>query len=65
MTINKSQGLTFRHVCVFLPSPVSSNRQLYVAMSRVGQASGQHVPHPALYTGNVVYTEVFDACCRH
>ncbi|KAJ9516250.1 hypothetical protein QJQ45_001134 [Haematococcus lacustris] len=72
MTINKSQGQTFRSVGVYLPSPVFSHGQLYVAMSRVGQASGLSImaahPRPAratdttaVYTENVVYTEVFNA----
>lgn len=72
MTINKSQGQTFRSVGVYLPSPVFSHGQLYVAMSRVGQALGLSImaahPRPAratdttaVYTENVVYTEVFDA----
>ena len=34
MTINKSQGQTFDHVGIFLPMPVFSHGQLYVAFSR-------------------------------
>lgn len=35
VTINKSQGQTFDRVGIFLPSPVFTHGQLYVAFSHV------------------------------
>ena len=68
MTIEKSQGQSFQKVGVFLPEPVFSHGQLYVAFSRArsfqdvklqivpgatqGDCSGKK------YTRNVVYNQV-------
>ena len=72
MTINKSQGQTFKNVGVYLPKPVFSHGQLYVALSRLGQSDGIKImvkdagwremtgDAPAgVYTDNVVFRDVF------
>ena len=71
MTINKAQGQTFKSVGVYLPKPVFTHGQLYVAFSRVGaptavkvfveggwREAAEGVP-AGCYTSNVVYREVF------
>ncbi len=70
MTINKAQGQTLKMVGIFLPKPVFTHGQLYVAMSRIGCLEGvkllvtdgwkdAHEDAPTgVYTRNVVYTEV-------
>jgi len=70
MTINKAQRQTLKMVGIFLPEPIFTHGQLYVAMSRIGCPEGvkllvidkwedAHEDAPAgVYTRNVVYTEV-------
>ncbi|XP_028791348.1 ATP-dependent DNA helicase PIF1-like [Neltuma alba] len=65
MTINKSQGHSLTNVGLYLPRPVFTHRQLYVALSRVRNVDGLKIlildsdSKPTNVTRNVVYREVF------
>ena len=68
MTINKAQGQTFDKVGIYLPGPVFSHGQLYVAFSKarcfqdiyvqIGLTATQGLINKKSITKNVVYKEV-------
>ena len=43
MTVNKSQGQTFKKIGLYSKNPEFSHGQLYVALSRVGNRDGLHI----------------------
>ncbi|XP_053213304.1 uncharacterized protein LOC128396721 [Panonychus citri] len=65
VTINKAQGQSLSKVGIYLPSPVFSHGQLYVAMSRVSEANDLKIRIETLtqsrlrnITRNIVYKEI-------
>jgi ATP-dependent exoDNAse (exonuclease V) alpha subunit len=59
MTINKVQGQTMKIVSIYLPEPVFTHGQLYVALSRATHVNDISVfcPNDRTMT-NVVYMEL-------
>jgi len=68
MTINKAQGQSVDLVGLYLPQPVFTHGQLYVALSRVTSPHGiriltqnhDKIEEDGVYTSNVVFREVIE-----
>jgi hypothetical protein len=60
ITINKSQGQSFKQVGVDLRTPAFAHGQFYVAVSRVSSATRLHIllPDTVYTTKNIVYPKV-------
>jgi len=62
MTVNKSQGQTLNRVSLFLPQPVFSHGQLYIALSRITSYQSIKIlinDDQKCQTKNVVYSKIF------
>lgn len=62
MTINKSQGQTFKNLGLFINKPLFSHGQLYVALSRCTSPSGLKIQNKLNDTNeieNIVWKEIF------